>query len=117
MNVRLQQAQQSLHGRIIEQNDVVDTTQGCDELGTIRSGEDRTPRPFESGHRSIVVHRDNETVRHFCRALQVPDMADVQQIEAAVGEGNRAAVLAIARDGRHKLALVYYSSQTLAPDS
>ena len=75
-----------------------------------RARPDRRPagsaaRSLQGRHRSIVVHRDDQPIGFGRRALQVAHVADVQQIEAAVGERDPASRGAIARHRLDELGL------------
>ena len=86
MHVGLDQHQQPLDVRIAEHNHVVDAAQRADELGAIGGRQNRAARPFQRRHRPIVVDRHDQAIRLGRRPLQVPDVADMEQIEAAVRE-------------------------------
>ena len=115
MNVGLQEAQQPLHCRIAKENYIVDATQGRHELGAIRSGQYRTARSLQTRNRSIVVHGDDKPVRHVGSALQIAHVPDVEQIEAAVGESDRATLRAIACNRCDKLGFAEYLPHTPDP--
>ena len=105
MDVGLQQPQQPLDRQVVEHDDVVDAAEGGDELRAIGGGLHRTPFALQRSHRRIVVHRDNQPVAFGRRALQIAHVADVQEVEAAVGERERPPGRAIARDGFDKFVL------------
>ena len=65
-----------------------------DQLGAIRRLQDRPARTLAAGY-GIVVDGDNQPIRLLRRSLQVSHVADVQQIEAAVGERDRQPAAAI----------------------
>ena len=48
------------------------------------------PGPFIAAI-AVVVHRDDQAIGFGRRRLQIADVADVQEIEAAVGEGDGSA--------------------------
>ena len=50
--------------------------------------------------RDVVVDRDDQAIRFGGGGLQVADVADVQQVEAAVGEGEGPAGCAV---GAHEI--------------
>ena len=83
--------EQPLDGRIAEDDDVVHAAQRADQLRAIGRGQDRPPGALQRGHRPIVVDRHDQPVGLGRRALQISDVADVQQVEAAVGERDRRA--------------------------
>ena len=86
MDVGLDERQEWRHGWLRKDHHVVDATEGRDDRRAIDGCHDRTPRPFRRRH-AIVVDRDDQPIGFGRRRLQVV-MADVQQVEAAVGEGN-----------------------------
>ncbi len=57
-----------------------------DQLGAIGRREDRPSRPLEGAHRGVVVHGHDQHVGFAGRGFEVADVADVQQVEDAVGE-------------------------------
>jgi hypothetical protein len=66
-------------------------------------GKNGPALPFERSHGSVVVDRDDEDVGLVCRRFEIPHVTDVQEIEDAIGEGDRStrlARLAHARDQR-----------------
>ncbi len=105
VHVRAQQHQQPLDRLIPKDHHVVDPTERTDQFGAVLGRQDRPPAPFQQGHRPIVVHRHDEPIGLRRRSLQISHVADVQQIEAAVRERDRAAALAIARHRFHQLRL------------
>ena len=100
MHVGLHQQQQPLDVRIAEDDDVVDAAQRGDELGAIGRRQDRTARALQPGHRPIVVDRDDQAIGFGRRALQIPHVPDVQEVEAAVRERDGLARRSVARDRR-----------------
>ena len=83
-------------------DDVVDAAQRGDELGAIGGRHDRPARPLQRRDRRIVVDRDDEAIGFARGRLQVADVADVQQVEAAVGERDRAPGRAVCGDERRR---------------
>ena len=57
-------------------------------------GHERTAGPLELAHRGVAVDADPEEIAELPRLGQVADMADVQQVEAAVGRDHLPALLA-----------------------
>ena len=99
VHVRPQREQQRRDGRLGKDDDVVDAAQRRDELGAIRRRQDRPARPLQRRRPIVVVDGDDEAVGLARGGLQVADVADVQQVEAAVGERDGAAG---ARDRRRR---------------
>src|SRR5262249_26974660 len=52
----------------------------------------RTPWAFEARHRRVGVDADEQDIAQCARGLQITDVTDVQQVEAAVGEDDPLAV-------------------------
>jgi hypothetical protein len=73
----------------VKDRDVIDAAERRDELRAPSHLQDGTPRAFGFGTR-IIINSDNEAIRLSGGGLQVAHMADVQQIETAIREGNRA---------------------------
>jgi hypothetical protein len=103
MDIRLQPQEQALHGAIAEHDDIVDEAESVDQLRAVRGGQDRPPLPLQRAHRLVVVDRDDQSIRFGRAAAQIANVPDVQQVEATVGERNRAAGRAIARNRNGKL--------------
>ena len=83
----------------------MDAAQGGDELGAIRGGQNRPPGALQAGDGPIVVHRDDQPIGFSGRALQIPHVPDMQQIEAAVRKRNRLSRRTLARNRVDKLLL------------
>ena len=105
MHVGLEALEQPRHGRVREDDDVVDAAERGDELGAVRRRAAPAGPALQRRHRLVVVDRDDQAVGLGRRALQVADVADVQQVEAAVGEGDGAPGCAVRADTRLELAL------------
>ncbi len=105
MHLRAQQHQQPLDRLPPKDHHVGDPTDRTDEFRAVRGRQNRPTASFQQSHRPIVVHRDHEPIGLRRRSLQISHVADVKQIEAAVRERDRAAVLAIARHRFQKLRL------------
>ena len=83
-----------------------------DQLRALRGGHHRPARALQASHRGVGVEPDHERVAERARGLEIADVADVEEIEAAVGEhqplarrapaGREAAGLLNAEDGRHR---------------
>jgi hypothetical protein len=70
-------------------DDVVDAAERGDELRAIAGGEDRTSFPLQLLHRRIVVECHDEHVAFASGGFEIADVADMKDVEAAVGECNR----------------------------
>ena len=95
VDVRLQRFEQRADGRLGKDDDVVDAAQRRDELGPIGGGQHRPPLPFQRPHRVVVIDRDDQSVCLGGGGLQIADVADVQQVEASVGERHASAGRAV----------------------
>ncbi len=113
VDVRLQLEQQRRHGRFRKNDDVGDAAQGGDELGPILFGEERPVGPLQGRDRPIVVDGDDEAIGFARGRLEVADVAGVQQIEAAVREGDGAAGGAIRLNGRQQLGAGQHASHVM----
>src|SRR4029453_4060363 len=58
------------------------------QLGSVLGGEHWTTVTFQRSDRSIVVDGNDQEVRLLRRRLEVPHVANVKQIETAVGKRN-----------------------------
>ena len=90
VHVGPQRQQKRRDGRLGKDRHVVHAAERGDELRAIRRRQDRPARALQARHRRVVVDRDDEAIGLARRRLEVADVADVQQIEAAVGKGDRA---------------------------
>ena len=90
MHVGTQRQQKRRDVGFRKDRDVVHAAQGGDELRPISRGQDGLPWPLQPLHRRVVVDRHHEAIGFARRRLEVANVADMQQIEAAVRKGNRA---------------------------
>ena len=86
-------AQQTVSRVLVEDRDVVDGREGRDELGTFVVRNEGTAG---FAHGAVAVDADDQEVTLRPGGPQVPHMADVQDVEDAVGENDPVA----ARTGR-----------------
>src|SRR5690242_12241204 len=84
LNVRTDLANQCAHVCLVEKDNGIDVLQCRDNLGPFLGRHEWTPRPFDLTYAAIGVHRDHQLSSERLCAAQVTDMADVQQIEAAI---------------------------------
>ena len=103
MHVGLERGEQRADRRFREDDDVIDAAEGGDELGAIGSRKDGSALPFQRADGVIVVDRDHQHVGFASCGLEIADVADVQQVEAAVGECDRAPRRALLGDASHQL--------------
>lgn len=89
VHIRFQNSQQLADVQLRKYDDVIDRSQRADELSSIGRREYRTARPLELTHRFIVIDRNDQPIGFRLRTFQITNMANMQQVEAAVGQGNR----------------------------
>lgn len=80
-------------GSPIKDHNVVNTFQGRQNFGSIILRIQRPSRSFDGPHRDIAVDRQGQSASQIARCTQVARMPDVEQIEAPVGQDQRAAML------------------------
>jgi len=74
-------------GRVlVEHDDVVHRAQRREHLRALARRHHGAPRPFQPRHRRVAVDADEEHVAERAGGLEIADVADVQEVEAAVGE-------------------------------
>jgi hypothetical protein len=86
VHVWLETLEQVCDRRPREHRHVVDAAQRRDELRACRGRQHRPAGPLERVHRVVVVDRDDEAIALRARALEIADVADVDDVEAAVRE-------------------------------
>ena len=69
-----------------EYNDGVYVSQRRENFGAFIGGHDRASFPFQRAHGGVCVHGDNELASEFASRIEVADVADVQNVKAAVRE-------------------------------
>jgi len=105
VDIRFEKYQQPTWIRVTKDNHVVHAAHRGDELGSLARRKHGSPGTFETRDRQVVVDGDNQSICFGRGALQVPDVADVQQVETAVGERERTSSLTVARDSRQEICL------------
>ena len=73
---------------------VVNAAERRHELGAILGLQNGPARPLRS-RRPVVVHSDDQTIRLGGSRLEIAEMSGVQQVEAAICEGERQARSAV----------------------
>src|SRR5258708_11157467 len=71
---------------VVEYGHVVYTRQRRQDLGALVFGHQRTQRPLDAPGGGIAIEGDDEKIAQVAGRAQIRDVAQVQQIEAAVGE-------------------------------
>ena len=79
-------------GGLIEDDDGIDTREGCENAAAFALADDWTRRAFEAGDGGVTVNGDDELVAGATCLLKDGDVADVKEVEAAVGEGDLVAI-------------------------
>ncbi len=69
-------------------NDSVNILQRGQNLGALGLRHHRPSLALQGAHGSVAVHRDNHSAPEFASRMQIAYMADMEQIEAAVGEND-----------------------------
>jgi len=78
--------------RRIENQNSVHAFERGENFGSLAFGKDRTPGAFELADAGVAVEAHDERIAESAGLLEAPDVARMQQIEAAVGEDDAAAV-------------------------
>ncbi len=77
---------------LVEDDDSIDGGKSGQDAGALGLADDRTIRAFEAADGCVAVDGDDEPVAEATSLLEQCDVADVQQIEAAVGKDDALAV-------------------------
>jgi hypothetical protein len=85
-DVRTQAFDQLVWGVLVEDHHLVNAGQRPQNLGPILLGIDRTIRALDPPDGCVRVQADHEPRAERLGRLQITDVADVQDVEAAVGE-------------------------------
>ena len=84
VNCGPQHIQHALDVRFVEKHDVVHTTECRNKLHSFIQREDRPAGILDQPHRLVAIDRNNEDVTQRLRVLQIPEMSDVENVEAAI---------------------------------
>ncbi len=101
--VRLNSANNFERGLFREKDNVIDRLQRGNEPGPLRRRNDRAPFSFISAHRGIAVDRHDQHVGPLLDPLEGIQMADVEDVEAAVGKRDLFSLPPEFSDNRKKL--------------
>lgn len=105
MNIRAQRFEKGFHVGFVEENNVVDGTESCDELRTGLLIEDRAARPLECANAAIRIDSDDEDIALAASSFQIAYVPDVERVEAAVSKNDAlTAELAIGKYGAELVA-------------
>src|SRR5207237_2285626 len=86
----------------------VDVRQCCENFGALRRRHKRTSFSLQYAHGIVIVNGDDQSSAELLGSVQVPYVADVQQIAAAVGEPNLLAIGTPFRYARLQLFAIKY---------
>jgi hypothetical protein len=75
----------------MENGEVVDASEGGEDLGAVLLTIHRAGGTFQRADAGVAIHRDEERIAERARLLQVADVADMEEIEAAIREHELAA--------------------------
>ncbi len=81
---------------LVENHNRVHGFERGEDFGTLAFRQDWTAGAFQLANAGVTVETDNQRVSESAGLLEAADVAGMQQIEAAVGEDNAAAVAFLA---------------------
>src|SRR6266404_3606731 len=88
MHIRTQVLQQRLHVGLTEDYDIIDSSQRTHQRSTRSFGQDGAPGAFQTTDTRIRIHRNSQDIAFVPSAFEIPDMAYMQRVEAAVRQHN-----------------------------
>jgi hypothetical protein len=97
VHFRLEKEQQTLDGRIVKDDDVIDRVERRKNLSTLDGRHDWALWSLQRRHRGVIVHCHDQAIGVRGRTAQMAHVPDVQEIEASVGESDPASRLPVAR--------------------
>ena len=103
LDVGVNLANDGAHVGFGKDDDGVDVSQGGDDFCAFVLGHDGASVAFQSAHRRVGVDGDHQLPAEGFGRAQVADMADVQQVEVAVGKSDAFAGTAPLLDATAKL--------------
>ena len=71
-----------------EEDDIIHRLQRGNHPSPLSRRHHRPARPFEPPHRGVAVDRDDQAIGLFFDSFKGIQMADVQEVETTVGEGD-----------------------------
>ena len=74
---------------------------GSDQLGARGRGKDRAARAFESADAGVGVDADDKKIALGAGALEITHVADMKNVEAAVGKDDATAALTLVIEVTH----------------
>src|SRR5262245_16974381 len=86
MDIGLERLEQRVHARLVEQQHAIHATQRRHQTRPLRARLNRAPRALERMGGTIAVDRNDQSIPERAGAGEIANVADVEQIEDAVGE-------------------------------
>jgi hypothetical protein len=77
---------QALSGGLVEDDRIVDAAQGSHYLRTLVLRDYRATWPFVAANRGIRVDAHDQYITQSAGGFEIADVADVEQVEGAIGE-------------------------------
>jgi hypothetical protein len=94
VNVRSHNGQESVGTLLGENDDGIDARQRGEDGGTLTLRDERSSRSLEFTDRAVSVEADDKEIAKLARALQVTDVTEMKEVEAAVRADNAATAAA-----------------------
>jgi hypothetical protein len=107
-NVRAERFEQLVRCRIVENQHVIDAVQGSDHCGAITIVDDWAIGPFEQPDAGIAVDGHDQDVSQPGGLLQAGDMADMEQVETAIGKNECLAATTVVVESREECGEICY---------
>src|SRR5579859_533326 len=98
VNVRTQVVEQSFDIGFVKKQHVIDGAQCGDQSGARRFRKNWAPGTFQSANTGVGVHGNHQDVTFAGSALEIADVADMQGVEATIGQDNFLAAAAVLRE-------------------
>src|SRR5664279_519042 len=86
LNVRMEFADKPTDIRLVENDDRIDVGQGCDNLGALFGGHQRTSLALQLPHAGIGVHAHDQPSPQRLGTMKVTHVTNVNQVKATVGQ-------------------------------
>jgi hypothetical protein len=100
VNVGAERLEEMRDAGFAEEDDVVDGTKGGYQTGAGAFVEDRASGTFESAGAGVAVDGDDQRVAEGAGGFEIADVADMENVEAAIGEDNGLTALLVVADER-----------------
>src|SRR5579883_93701 len=95
---RLQLLDEGAGGWLIEDGDIINAGEGGEDFGALLLRHQGATWAFQAARAFVAVQAKNQEIAQRAGILQVANMAEVQQVEAAIGENGLFACLLPASD-------------------